>query len=317
MTYLKQILTELREKRLWPVAAVLIVALIAVPTLLAKSSTPTPVAQLPQSAPAAADAAVPAVSVEATPTNSKLKGHGRDPFLQQKLAAAAKPASTATSKSSTGSTGSSTKSTISTKSTTASKSTTTGSGSGTTGAGSTPPATIPITKPKPAPTGLTATETYRVTIAMTNSSGGIDTTDSLERLSVLPSARQPLLVELGVLQGGRRVLFAVQPGTVVRGPGKCVPGSVDCELVSLAPGQIEGLWRESSSGVVPVAQFAVTAIGVDKHPSIAATDKARRTESAAGRHLLDNSTLASLSLFQYSPSLGAVADLRNLTVGGN
>ncbi len=102
MTNLKQILTELREKRLWPVAVVLLVALIAVPTLLAKSSTPTPVAQLPQSpASAAAAAAIPAVSVETTPTNSNLKGHSRDPFLQQKLAAAAKAASTSTTKSST------------------------------------------------------------------------------------------------------------------------------------------------------------------------------------------------------------------------
>ena len=87
--------------------------------------------------------------------------------------------------------------------------------------------------------------------------------------------------------------------------------------MSLAPSQIEGIWRESTSGVVAVAQFAVTAIGVDKHPSVAATDQARRTESAAGRRLLNQSTLSSLSLFQYSPSLGAVVDLRNLTVGGN
>ncbi|MDQ6608092.1 MAG: hypothetical protein M3Z06_16290 [Actinomycetota bacterium] len=313
MTYVKQILTELREKRLWPVAAVLILALIAVPTLLAKSSGQAPAAPPPQSAPAAADTAVPAVSVESTATNSKLKGRARDPFLQQKLAAAAKPASTATTKSSGGSTGTSGGSTTSagSKSTTSST-TTTGSGTG-----STPPAVFPTIKPKPAPTGLTATETYRVTIATTNSSGGLDTTDSVERLSVLPSQRQPLLVELGVLQGGRRVLFAVQPGTIVRGPGTCVPGSIDCELISLAPGQIEGLSSESRSGVVGVAQYAVTAIGVDKHPSVATADRARRTESAAGRRLLDNSTLTSLSLFRYSPSLGAIVDLRNLTVGGN
>jgi hypothetical protein len=40
-------------------------------------------------------------------------------------------------------------------------------------------------------------------------------------------------------------------------------------------------------------------------------------ESAAGRRLLSTSTLSALSLFQYEPSLGAVVDLRNLTVGGS
>jgi hypothetical protein len=129
--------------------------------------------------------------------------------------------------------------------------------------------------------------------------------------------RQPLLVELGVLRGGRRVLFAVQPGTGVSGGGRCVPGPVDCELISLAPNQVENLSRTSSTGAVAVAQFAITQIGIDHHSSVAAAGKARRAESAAGRRLLDNSTLSALSLFHYNPSIGAVVDLRDLTVGGN
>ena len=86
---------------------------------------------------------------------------------------------------------------------------------------------------------------------MTNSAGGIDTTNSLERLSVLPSAQQQRLIELGVLKGGHRVLFAVEPGTVLAGPGSCTPGPIDCQILSMAPGQTERISVRTPSGVSP------------------------------------------------------------------
>jgi hypothetical protein len=154
-------------------------------------------------------------------------------------------------------------------------------------------------------------------LAITNSAGGLDTSDPLERLSILPSNQEPLLVELGVLKGGHRVLFAVEPQTRLSGPGKCTPGPVDCEILSLAAGQIEQLSMSSPTGTVDLAKFAVTDIKADGHPSAAAADQARRAESAAGRRLLSQSNLNALSLFAYRPSAGAVVDLRNLSVGGN
>jgi hypothetical protein len=171
--------------------------------------------------------------------------------------------------------------------------------------------------PKPKPTGLTSTQSYHVSVSITNSAGGLGTIDPLERLSVVPSNKQPLLVELGVLEGGRRVLFVVQPGTVVSGPGVCMPGAVDCEILSLAQDQVETVSMLSANSVVRVAEFAVTAIRADQHSSAAAAARVRRMASATGRHLLRNSTLSALSLFQYQPSLGAVVDLRSLTVGGS
>jgi hypothetical protein len=132
---------------------------------------------------------------------------------------------------------------------------------------------------------------------------------------VLPSNNQPLLVELGVLKGGHRVLFAVQPGTQVNGPGSCTPGPIDCEILSLGQEQTEGVSIQSSSGAVPVALFAVTGITATDYSSSTAADNARRQESAAGRHVLDASTLSALSLFQYESGVGAVVDLRNLSAG--
>jgi hypothetical protein len=119
-----------------------------------------------------------------------------------------------------------------------------------------------------------------------------------------------------VEQGGRRVLFAVQPGTIVTGAGSCTPGPIDCEVLSLAVDQTEAVSSQSAGGTT-LAEFAVTGISAQSHPSVAAANKARHAVSATGAKLLDNSPLQALSLFDYEPSVGAVVDLRNLTVGGN
>ena len=66
-----------------------------------------------------------------------------------------------------------------------------------------------------------------------------------------------------------------------------------------------------------MAMFQITGISVDRYGSKAAAAKARAATDAVGRKLLANSASATLSLFQYDPSLDAVVDERNLTVGGN
>lgn len=151
-------------------------------------------------------------------------------------------------------------------------------------------------------------------MAITTPSGDLNTLDPLERLSLLPSPQKPLLVELGVLQGGNRVLFAVQPGAAVEGRGVCIPGPLDCEILSLPKGQTEAVGIASPTAVAPVVLLAVTGIRVADHTSAAAAMAIRREASAAGARLLRDSPLSALSLFEYEPSVGAVVDLRNLTV---
>ena len=156
-----------------------------------------------------------------------------------------------------------------------------------------------------------------MTLSNTNSTGGVDTINPVERLSVLPSQQLPLLVELGVLKGGHRVIFAVEPGTVVHGPATCTPGPIDCEILSLAPNEIEGVASESASGRVTGTLLSITGISAEGYSSPAAANQARLSESGAGRRLLNASPPKALSLFQYKPSFGAVVDLSNVTVGGN
>jgi hypothetical protein len=326
---LQAMLGELRHKRLWPVAAVLLAGIVAAPVLLSKSPKPSTQAQASVPAtPPPSGTALPAISVQSTPGHANLKGSSRDPFAAAAgsgstgstatptTSGAGSVVSTVTSAAQTAVnsfTGSaSTGSTSSTTSMTGTSSTTsTGTG---TAVPSSPPSITGNAKPKPVQTGLSSRETYDVALSETNSNSGVDTIDPLARLSVLPSVDQPRLIELGVLQGGSRVLFAVQPGTIVDGPGACIPGPLDCEILSLAQDQTEAV--SHTGGGAPVALFAVTGITVTKHSSAAVTNVARRAASAAGRALFNQSTLPALSLFKYEPSLGSVVDLRNLTVGG-
>jgi hypothetical protein len=158
-------------------------------------------------------------------------------------------------------------------------------------------------------------QSYDVQISLTNTAGGLDRMDPVQRLSPLPSPEQPLLIELGVLQGHHRVLFAVAPGTLLYGPGTCVPGPIDCEILSLGEDQIEAVATNTGTGAV--AMFAITGITIADHPSAAAAQKARNAESVAGRQFLGTLSLPALSLFKYDAGAGAMVDLRNLVTGGS
>jgi hypothetical protein len=321
MSVLSNMIKELRERKLWPIAIGLIVALVAVPLLLSKKAPTNLVTQPTGGLPYSTGTALPAISVQTEPADSKLAGKGRNPFSPQHAATTA-AVTTTTSTAVTAPTSGVTGATGSTGSSTGSSS----GGSSTSTPLTSPPVTTPTTptttpttptKPAPpAPNGLTAKQSYQVSLAITTSGGGLKTIDPLERLSVLPSPQQPLLVELGVLHDTKRVLFAVEPGAAVSGAGTCTPGPIDCEILSLAPGQTEGVSKQTPTGSTPVALFSVNSIGAVDHPTVGAADAARRTASEAGRQLLVNTTLSAVSLFQYDPSVGAVVDLRNLTVGG-
>jgi hypothetical protein len=167
-----------------------------------------------------------------------------------------------------------------------------------------------------APRTLAGNEAYTVTVGISQGSG-LFTLPGVERLRPLPSASRSLLLPLGVLRGGNRVLFAVLAGAVVSGPGRCVPGGVDCEVLVLAPNQIEHLSLQTTSGRVSVADFAVTAVHVKRFSSVAAAQAARRAVSAQGDGLLHRADLPAVDLFPFDPSLGALVDQRNLNAGGN
>jgi hypothetical protein len=319
MSVLTTFVAELRERRLWPVVGVLLAAIVAVPIVLAKSPSPSSTSVPPPSGvPVSSIPTSPSVSLGSSQTATPLHGLGRDPFTPQfgggphastspAIAPGggppATPSPTASLSGGGGGSGGAAAGPATQPTTTVPSTTTT------TPTDSTEPSSGQAKRPRG---GLGATQAYQVTLAITNSAGGLDTLSPLERLSVLPSQRQPLLVELGVAQGGHSVLFAVQPGAIVRGPGRCIPGPIDCQILSLSKSQTETL--SSTDGAVSDLLLAVTALTSGHYPSAAAARKARRSASPAGRRLLSASSSSALRLFQYDPALGAVLDLRNLHV---
>ena len=77
MAFLRGIVADLRNKKLWPVAAVLLAAIVVVPFALSKSSSShTPVAEAPQGTPPPANA-IPALNVQTTPGQSGWRRRGR------------------------------------------------------------------------------------------------------------------------------------------------------------------------------------------------------------------------------------------------
>jgi hypothetical protein len=311
MSALRQIWQDLRSKRLVPVAAGLLVAIVAVPVVLSSSSA-APAVTPPPAAPAHVSNGLPAVNDTTVPASSAPSGSARNPFGSAGGSSGA-PSTTPTT-------------TLPAATTTPTSPSGPASGTGSTTGGTGPtlptppqggqtpplPPTIPLPQPKPATPALSPDQSYSVSLALTKPTGGLDTISPLQRLSPLPSASRPLLVELGVLRGGGRVLFAVQPGTVVSGKGTCIPGPIDCEILSLAQGRTERLSVQTNAGLVHVALFAVTGIAAVKHPSRSAAMKVRNQESRAGRRVLQHASLNALKLFRYETSAGAVIDLRNL-----
>jgi hypothetical protein len=329
MSHLNALLADLRERKLWPVAIALLAALVAVPVLLSKSASPAPKASTPSVAiPVGITSSGPAVSVESTPDQAKLTGADRDPFTQLvKKASTTKSTTVAaannTAAAVTGAVGAVTGSTGAGGST----GLTIGTGSGSNSGGGTytsptPPSTTPSTPSHSAPGGLTKNQVYALGLSVTNpgnSSLSLNSQELQLRDSGFPdvggNGTSPMLVYLGVLQGGHRALFAVMPGTALSDSGSCIPGPAFCQVISLAPGQRETVSRAGSSSAP--YEFSIVKIYGVTQSSAAAAMRARNAVSTSGQRFLDNAALAAVQFFLFDSSTGTLVDQRNLTVGGN
>jgi hypothetical protein len=227
MNVLTQTWRQLVRRRLWPVALLLVAALVAVPVVLAKPATPGP-------APAAADAASMAAPV-ATPEQSYVKlasddsstkrrrvlGVHKDPFEPAPLpkvkhhkkvakhaaAAQATPTATPDAPSSTA-----------------------------------PPAggeatAPPVATPTPAPVEHVPANSVEVKFGKT---GGALAKSTLRRDDTLP-ASSPLVVFMGLRKGGKVAEFMLTGTVTAEGDGTCSPSVLGCETLLLHKGETEFL----------------------------------------------------------------------------
>jgi hypothetical protein len=296
MPFLRNVLHDLVEKRLWPVAVALVAAIVAVPIVLGGSSdatTGTPPATADASAGNgltdhrdAARAQVVSLEEQAAGKVSRA-GDVRDPFVQHhqtlitdaELKSAAKTlahglSQAFTSKSSSaGSSGAG--------------STDTASG-GSTDTGATAPGTAPTTPSTG--TGTTTPKapskvTYRVNVKF-GEDGAMKTFNNVARLTPLPSSDNPFFVFLGLSDDGKTATFMINGEAVPTGDGHCNPSPDDCQQVTLKVGDLEFFDLQSGTGGVVQYQLELEKIVKTKAATTAKAVSAHARESKAGRDVI-------------------------------
>lgn len=274
MSVLKDTWGQLVRRKLWPVALLLVGALVAVPVMLSKDPQPTPAAPMPtgtkaQQAALAADAnPIVALATADEARRRRVLGSSKDPFEPAPLKAV-KPISTPDPVTFN-----------------APIPEDTGAGSGL-GGGSTPSIDVPV-EPVPDETVPEVPKPvyplYTLTVRFGLSESLTLPRSKVERLQALPDSDAPVLVYLGVLKGGKVAVFMVDHGTSAQGDGSCKPDADTCETIHLRIGDTEFFDVLGEDGKVAAQyQLDLVDIKVKTTASAAMARKAYAKSSKSGR----------------------------------
>jgi hypothetical protein len=267
---------QLVQRKLAPVAIVLVGAIVAIPVLLAKNPPAAPApAPVKHDAGAANPAtATPIVTLASDAENARRRrvlGSSKNPFTPAPVKIAAVKTTTAVTAVTTPGlpnlpTGGST----------------TSGGTATTPAAPAPSTSTPATGTTPAPPKKY--ELYSIAVRFGDSSS--DTLDkiNLGRDKPLPDAKNPILVYLGVEKGAKRAIFMVDSSVTPQGDGTCAPSPADCETVHLHEGDTEFFDVKDATGNV-TAQYELDLVKIRTATTTSASKaaKSRASVSAAGR----------------------------------
>jgi hypothetical protein len=252
MTLLRAIRSDLVDKRLWPLAVLLLIAVAAVPVVVPKlGGTASPVAPPPA---LAAGASGPVVAhqvsvVSDSPWTQRAHGRYHDPFRQPRAASSSPSASSTTSAGGGAASAASVAGAAAIPSPAPSTSPSTPVvrpkplpkpspvKNPTPGANPTPVAgPTPVSGPPGTPRGILAG--YRLDVLW----GGASKTSehlNIPRLTGLRAAHQPVVAFLGVRSGGKVATFLLSGVAWVIGDGTCRPSRQSCQVVELRQGQSE------------------------------------------------------------------------------
>jgi len=216
--FLQDIWQDLREKRLLPVAALMLLGIVAIPVVLTEGSAePTPVVT---QAPADTDGA-DAVALDTEAAASSASGSeldvfsSDDPFAPPKDVTRAKDTATATAAG-------------------ADKA---GSGDGAKGGGTAPGGSGGGSEPlPPAPVPAPETSEYEYVADVTFWNGNRRSTRRLRKLDMLPDQSAPALIFMGVTRDAGDAVFLVDATLSNTGEGSCRPGRQNCVYVAIGAG---------------------------------------------------------------------------------
>jgi hypothetical protein len=230
MSAVRGLLRDLVERKLWPVALLLLVAAVAVPVYLSRSASDAagalPATNLQADAGKTSKAAV---SIEDQAADDARPGGVRNPFKQLHVpkpaatpTAGTAPAPAADTPSSTGGSG--------------------GSG-GSGGDGSQPPlnpgGSSGSGTPAPKPAG-DPLDVYHLSLRFGHADAAhLTTYHDVARLSPLPTADNPFFVYTGVLKDGKTAVFLLSSDATATGDGHCSPSPKACQTVEVKQGDTE------------------------------------------------------------------------------
>jgi hypothetical protein len=271
---------DLREKRLWPVAVLLVAGLAAVPLVLAKPATEPPPAA-PSAPESARDSdlkglAKVVLAEDKASNGSKLNlFDSNDPFHPP--ASARKKDEDNTPSAPSGSeqtagggiaegTGGGTPSF--------------GGGGGTGGGGVTPTPTQP-TQPKTKTTKFTYV--IDATFVHGNHTRKIK---GFQRLEMLPNQDSPLLVFLGVDAKADNAVFLVDARLTATGEGNCKPSDDECSFLYLGAGSQELFTIEDTgdSYGLRIDQIRRVEVGAKKSSAGGSNDKKQKNQNQAAKN---------------------------------
>ena len=244
------------QRRLWPVAALLLAGLVAVPLLLTSEPEPVPpppVTAADEAAELAAQPLVTIASAAARESARRVLGARKDPFKPTNRRKGDK----AGGDKDAGNAGSTSTPTPRTSASAPSDSSTAPSYGG--GAYVAPAPRPSDARPRSGedkPTRPAGSLSLRWGTA---GDGELESRE-VERLDPLPDPDAPLLVYLRLSEDGRKAVFMLDADVVVEGDGRCAPDPKDCQTVELAPGETQFIEVTGEDGAKAQYQLDVVKI---------------------------------------------------------
>ena len=286
-TFLLDLWQDLRAKRLWPVAAGLVVATLAVPALLFKPASSPPAATgAGQSGPASK---LPTVALDASSIdNSHLDVFAqKNPFASSGDRLAATVAAATGTGTTTGGAGNPTASpTGSGPTATPTSSSSSGSSGGSSTGSSGTGGTSTGADGKPGSPGLRYF-TYTADVRF-GKRGHLKTYKSVNELDLLPDGNAPIVSFMGVKDGNTAMFFVADPAYSADGEGSCQPSAKSCTFVQLGVSDStneETLASADGNSEYTLKLLKINRVPLDQSKSNGASPKANgKARAKVARH---------------------------------
>jgi hypothetical protein len=289
MTVINDTWRFLVQRKLWPVAILLVAAAAAVPMLLGKQPS-APAAPASTAAVKSDDSTLTTQPIVALASDGDragrrhVLGSPKDPFKPNATPTPTPKPQNPSSASVTGGAA-------------PANSTTTPAGTAVTTPGSPvgAPSVPGFTTPLAPVTPKKHYELYELTVRFGASADATPERKDVKRLEALPSADEPVLIYLGVLKDQKTAVFMVDSGVDAQGDGTCKPSRATCETIQLKEGDTEFFDVPSDSGdgsdsasATPSAQYELDVVKIRKTTTTSAkqANKSLARVSKAGRQIL-------------------------------